>query len=578
MVKRKNSANGDNVAKSNKKVKKLSEANNNVNQYGKIDCKNSEAVIKSILGDNVKEFFSNYWEKKPYFIKRENTEFYGDLFNLSEVKDILKNHELNFETDVNVTRYLNEEKEVLNEDGRVTGKKFDALMKNKQATFQIHQPQRFSDNLWNAMEKLETYFGSLVGANIYVTPPSSQGLAPHCDDVEIFVLQLEGKKTWKLYKPMVELSRDYTQDLDEASIGEPFFTETLKPGDLLYFPRGTIYQAKSTDDGPSLHISISTYQQNTWGDFMNHAITQAIDEALEDDVSIRSGLPLNYSSFLGTAKNLGKYVTDDSSDSKKKLSSNENVNVVKEFRENVKQHLLKLMDHIDVNMAADSMCADFMASRLPPHGHVVKEDDEADRQVPTLESKIKIRYPDHVRVVYSSDDVEDEELSQIIEDDDSDMEEDEEEKEEEQEEKPATKSPKKSPKKKSNGEEKAESKAIGDKKSENKSSKKESKKTPVKSETEADDEDDDEDVDPEEDEPCIQIVHSLNNDREMHMIGDNMADFTGKIKFPVHFGRAAIALLESKDFMFVKDLDLDEDDDKLTLATSLFADDLIEIV
>lgn len=46
----------------------------------------------------------------------------------------------------------------------------------------------------------------------------------------------------------------------------------------------------------------------------------------------------------------------------------------------------------------------------------------------------------------------------------------------------------------------------------------------------------------------------------------------------MHFGRAAIALLESKDFMFVKDLDLDEDDDKLTLATSLFADDLIEIM
>lgn len=77
MVKRKNSANGGNVAKSNKKVKKVSEADNNANQYGNIDCKNSEAVIKSILGDNVKEFFSNYWEKKPYFIKRENT---GILF------------------------------------------------------------------------------------------------------------------------------------------------------------------------------------------------------------------------------------------------------------------------------------------------------------------------------------------------------------------------------------------------------------------------------------------------------------------------------------------------------------------
>lgn len=41
-------------------------------------------------------------------------------------------------------------------------------------------------------------------------------------------MQLEGKKTWKLYQPMVELSKDYTQDLLQDSIGEPFFEETLE--------------------------------------------------------------------------------------------------------------------------------------------------------------------------------------------------------------------------------------------------------------------------------------------------------------------------------------------------------------
>jgi len=33
----------------------------------------------------------------------------------------------------------------------------------------------------------------------YLTPPGSQGFAPHYDDIEAFVLQLEGKKRWKLY-------------------------------------------------------------------------------------------------------------------------------------------------------------------------------------------------------------------------------------------------------------------------------------------------------------------------------------------------------------------------------------------
>ena len=35
----------------------------------------------------------------------------------------------------------------------------------------------------------------------YLTPPGTQGFAPHYDDIEAFILQLEGKKHWKLYNP-----------------------------------------------------------------------------------------------------------------------------------------------------------------------------------------------------------------------------------------------------------------------------------------------------------------------------------------------------------------------------------------
>ena len=35
----------------------------------------------------------------------------------------------------------------------------------------------------------------------YLTPPGTQGFAPHYDDIEAFVIQLEGKKHWKLYNP-----------------------------------------------------------------------------------------------------------------------------------------------------------------------------------------------------------------------------------------------------------------------------------------------------------------------------------------------------------------------------------------
>ena len=41
------------------------------------------------------------------------------------------------------------------------------------------------DELWHIQEKLECFFGALVGSNVYITPQESQGLPTHYDDVEV---------------------------------------------------------------------------------------------------------------------------------------------------------------------------------------------------------------------------------------------------------------------------------------------------------------------------------------------------------------------------------------------------------
>ena len=61
-------------------------------------------------------------------------------------------------------------------------------------TLQVHQPQRFNGPLWRLCASLEAAFGALVGANVYVTPPGCQGLAPHYDDVDVWVLHTQGTK------------------------------------------------------------------------------------------------------------------------------------------------------------------------------------------------------------------------------------------------------------------------------------------------------------------------------------------------------------------------------------------------
>ncbi len=85
---------------------------------------------------------------------------------------------------------------------------------------------------------------------------------PHHDDIEAFVIQLEGTKQWLIYKPTHELANEYTLANKEA-VQEPLMDITLNPGDILYFPRGYIHQAKTpklAKDSYSTHITISTFQ------------------------------------------------------------------------------------------------------------------------------------------------------------------------------------------------------------------------------------------------------------------------------------------------------------------------------
>lgn len=107
--------------------------------------------------------------------------------------------------------------------------------------------------------KLQEYFHCMVGANIYLTPPNSQGFAPHYDDIEAFVLQIEGKKEWLLYPPRngsEHLPRESSPNFQENELGEPALQQILQPGDMLYFPRGWIHQARTVEDQHSLHITL----------------------------------------------------------------------------------------------------------------------------------------------------------------------------------------------------------------------------------------------------------------------------------------------------------------------------------
>lgn len=57
-------------------------------------------------------------------------------------------------------------------------------------------------------------------------------------------------------------------NFDQTEIGTPILEVVLEAGDLLYFPRGFIHQGDCLPDAHSLHITVSSYQKNSWGDLL----------------------------------------------------------------------------------------------------------------------------------------------------------------------------------------------------------------------------------------------------------------------------------------------------------------------
>ncbi|MGW2722994.1 cupin domain-containing protein [Streptomyces sp. NPDC001492] len=99
----------------------------------------------------------------------------------------------------------------------------------------------------------------------FLTPAGKKGYPPHHDPVDLFIVQLEGTKHWKLWNPPTPRLGDNAQYTLEG-LGEPEIEVSLQPGDVLYLPYGTPHAA-TAEDKASLHLSIMM-RPRMWRDLL----------------------------------------------------------------------------------------------------------------------------------------------------------------------------------------------------------------------------------------------------------------------------------------------------------------------
>ncbi|OQR79844.1 MYC-induced nuclear antigen-like [Tropilaelaps mercedesae] len=258
---------------------------------------------------SVSEFFATKWEKSPLAMhSTENTA--GRLeavFSAAFLKKLLDTHKkqqftkgFTYRIDFQAAKFVDGEyieidKKATNclADGKspVDFDQLEGFLKDGY-TIQMPEPQRFQPALHALMEPLESYFGALVTANAYLAPPGGQMRPPRFDNEDYFVLQTEGAQTWKLYQATVELATQFSDTLSVNEIGKPKKTETLNPGDVLYMPRGTIFQTAAGPSATSAYVILSTYCEHHVGRFVRQAVGRLLHHVDQRSRVLHRPLPL----------------------------------------------------------------------------------------------------------------------------------------------------------------------------------------------------------------------------------------------------------------------------------------------
>lgn len=261
------------------------------------------------------DFFREYFEKKHLFCSHGDPSYFSKglpeagvppaQWSTAVMKDVVAKKKMNYGEDLNVVRFDKEQKKRVSYkvEGPVT---IDELEQCMSSGWSVRFLRPHEHILCNSafISMMEEQFRCFCGLNSYWTPANSQGFAPHYDDVDVFLLQMEGEKEWRLYDPLEKvdhLSRHSSEDYLPEEFPTPKFCFTLKAGDVLYMPRGMVHQGRTFPHSHSLHITFSANQMHSWADLFLTATRYTVETLAANHVSWRKTIPRQLFSLLGAS-------------------------------------------------------------------------------------------------------------------------------------------------------------------------------------------------------------------------------------------------------------------------------------
>lgn len=257
---------------------------------------NPQASFRNILAPiTPDDFLSEYYDKKPLHIPGSADKFAG-LFGWDELSRLLDLDDLWTSDNLSLVADM---RKLAPEHYCVSKKRQNAMVmvpdRDKVESY-LEQGSTLvldrMDSYASGANALATSFRLALGwpveGNLYCSWKQEPGFRPHFDNMDVFALHLEGEKTWDIYSTRFDLPfkskgfdhNSFPREYHDANQGEKETTVHMKPGDVLYIPKGKYHAALATSDA-CLHITFGIMQ------LRGIQCVQMIYEALPNDSFFR---------------------------------------------------------------------------------------------------------------------------------------------------------------------------------------------------------------------------------------------------------------------------------------------------
>jgi ribosomal protein L16 Arg81 hydroxylase len=255
------------------------------------------------------EFMRDYWEKKPLVVTRQDPGYYAELLSLQDVDHILTTSSVR---NANL-RVMHQGKETPISElldgepgGGIGGLEALYARYRQGSTIVLNALHERWEHLAALCRSLASELTATFQVNVYLTPRGARGLRTHYDTHDVFVLQVEGTKHWRIFDAPAHLPLANQPFVEEkhAPTGEPIYDFDLQPGDLIYIPRGFTHDATSNEVA-SLHLTVGVLPV-LWTSVFRSAVSSVI----EADPRFRESLPPGFARNAGLQREAEKRFTD----------------------------------------------------------------------------------------------------------------------------------------------------------------------------------------------------------------------------------------------------------------------------